>query len=532
MHPHRGGGSTKEEKQRPSVRRPTGIKTSGQMESFWTRSMPPLLSKPLTHDLTADAVVIGGGIGGMTTAYLLSKQHQQTVLIEDGAIGSGETGRTTAHIASALDEGYAEIERLFGVPNSRLAAQSHAQAIDQIEAIIGQENIACDFSRVDGYLFSHPTDTAKTLAHEFEAATRAGIPVEKVKGTPVPSLGPKTALRFPDQAQFHPLKYLRGLFDAIQREGGQVYTQTHAHDIGDDHVTTSDGYVLKAHHIVVATNTPVHLTMTMHTKQAPYRSYVIAGQIPKSSVPAALYWGTRDAARPAHPYHYIRTQPLDAQTDVLLIGGEDHKTGQPENPDPFERLAEWARSRFPMLQDIEYKWSGQLMESIDALGFLGKEPGHANRYMITGDSGNGMTHGTIGAMLIRDQIIGKRNPFEQLYDPSRKTLSAATRFLAENLNVAAQYADWLKGDPEKHLHSLAVDEAVILHRDKKPIAVYKDREHVLHAYSAVCPHLQCIVNWNSTEKTFDCPCHGSRFTSTGKVINGPANTDLPKIDVR
>ncbi|HUQ87068.1 MAG TPA: FAD-dependent oxidoreductase [Vicinamibacterales bacterium] len=480
---------------------------------------------PLTNDTTADVCIVGAGIAGLTTAYLLTQVGKSVIVVDDGAIGSGQTSATTAHLVNALDDRFFELERLHGERGARLAAESHSAAIDRIESIVARERIACDFIRLDGYLFCAPEHDEAYLDRELEAIHRAGLHNVAKTGRAPLSFDTGPCLRFPNQAQFHPLKYLAGLAQAIERAGGRIYTGTHADGIdGGDHaaVTTKSGTV-RAGSIVVATNVPVNDRLVVHTKQAPYMTYVIGGLVPRNSVATALYWDTGD------PYHYIRLMPsIDAEHDLLIVGGEDHKTGQAEDIDErHPRLEAWTRERFPMMRDVPYQWAGQVMEPVDGLAFIGRNPLDANNvYMVTGDSGNGMTHGTIAGMLLTDLILGRNNPWSALYDPDRITLRASGEFAKENANVAAQYTDWLtKGDVES-TDSIAKDSGAVIRKGAAKVAVYRDATGALHERSAVCPHLGCIVAWNSSEKTWDCPCHGSRFDKFGEVVNGPANVGL------
>jgi Rieske Fe-S protein len=265
----------------------------------------------------------------------------------------------------------------------------------------------------------------------------------------------------------------------------------------------------------------------IHTKQAPYRTYVVAGRVPKGSVAPLLLWDTED------PYHYVRVQPAHDH-DWLLVGGEDHKVGQDHEAGArFESLLRWARTRFPMLESAEFRWSGQVLEPHDALAFIGRNPmDEDNVYIATGDSGNGLTHGMIAGMLLRDLITGVDNEWATLYDPTRKSLRAAKDFLRENLNFAAQYRDLLLPGEVGDAGEIAHGEGAILRDGLHKLAVFRDQQGALHAHSAICPHLGCAVRWNGVEGTFDCPCHGSRFDARdGHVINGPANRGLAATDL-
>jgi glycine/D-amino acid oxidase-like deaminating enzyme/nitrite reductase/ring-hydroxylating ferredoxin subunit len=509
---------------------------SGKNVSIWMATADVQSQSPLAEDASADVCVVGAGIAGMTAAYLLAREGQSVVVLDDGPVGAGMTERTTAHLTNAIDDRYYEIERLHGEKGARLVAESHTAAIDRIEAIVNEEGIDCDFERLDGYLFTGHHKSKKELDDELKAAHRAGLTgVERVRRAPIESFDTGASLRFPRQGQFHPLKYLAGLTRAIQRDGGRIYTQTHASKIegGEQaRIGTSNGQVVTARSVVVATNTPVNDLIAIHTKQAPYLTYVIGASVPRGSVTKALYWDTLD------PYHYVRLQSVSSEdeasgreTDVLIVGGEDHKTGQADDADRrYARLEKWARKRFPMMEEIEFRWSGQVMETVDGIAFIGRNPMDApNVYIATGDSGMGMTHGTIAGILLIDLIMGRENEWAALYDPSRITLRAAGEFAKENLNVAAQFVDYVTPGEADSVEAVARGEGAIIRRGLEKVAVYVDEGGVAHERSAVCRHLGCIVAWNSDEKTWDCPCHGSRYDAYGKVFNGPANTDLPPV---
>lgn len=317
--------------------------------------------------------------------------------------------------------------------------------------------------------------------------------------------------------------------------GGSICTQTRVQDITEGSLI-ANGHKVTARHIVVATNSPVNDLVTMHTKQAAYRTYVVAGEIPKGSLPYALWWDTGDQNSKwvSEPYHYVRLAELEAY-DLLIVGGGDHKTGQADSEnipeeERYQAIEEWARAHFPMLGKISWRWSGQVMEPVDSLAFLGRNPGNKEVYIITGDSGNGMTHTTIGAIIITDLINGIDNRWKDLYDPSRITLNTAGDFVRETLNMAAQYLDWIGSGHEGKPADLANGHGGIFSSGLKKAAVYKDDQGELHFFSAVCPHLGCVVQWNQDEQSFDCPCHGSRFTCRGVVINGPATGDLKPMD--
>ena len=506
-----------------------GLLGSGHTRSLWMEAVPARERPALERDITADVCVVGAGIAGISTAYLLSREGRSVVVLDDGPIGGGETSRTTAHLTNVIDDRYRSLAWLHGEEGACIAAESHTRAIDRIEDNVRDEGIACDFERVDGYLFLPRGKAQRELDQELESASRAGLTgIERVERAPFESYDTGPCLRFPRQAQFHPLLYLDGLATAILSRGGEIFTRTHAQSFEGEtrvRVSTASGGSVSAGAVVIATNSPITDRVAIHTKQAPYRTYVIAAHVPSGSVVPALYWDT------PWPYHYVRLarpRPGKGEPEFLVVGGEDHRTGQEDDADErYARLESWMRERFPSAGPVRYRWSGQVLEPVDGVAYIGRDPGDdPNLYVATGDSGMGMTHGTIAGMLLTDLIVGRENPWTRLYDPKRKSLRAAGEFLKENLNVAAQYVDRVTGGEVDSTDAIARGTGAVVRRGLKKIAVYRDPQGELHERSAVCVHLGCIVDWNSNESTWDCPCHGSRFDPYGKVLNGPANRDL------
>ena len=498
----------------------------GTTASVWTDTQPPELEL-LEGDHQTDVCVVGAGIAGLTVAYMLSRMGTPVTVLEDGSVGGGESGRTTAHLATALDDRYFELEKVRGKGVARLAAESHASAINTIESIVDREGIICEFERLDGFLFLPPARSTRTLKRELDAAHRAGLKdVEMVDRAPITTFDTGPCLRFPNQAQFHPMKYLTGLVQAIQRKGGRILTRAHVVGVEGGspvRISTKSGYTVTANAAVVATNSPITDKVAIHTKQFPYRTYAIAATVPPGSVQRALYWDT------LHPYHYVRLYG----DNTLIIGGEDHKTGQEENPKKrFRRIERWARERFSV-EDVAFRWSGQVIETVDGLAFIGKDPaGLDNVYIVTGDSGMGMTHGTIAGLLLPDLIEGRASPWAEMFDPARIPLGGVPEILQENTNVAAQYSTWLTGGDVSSADEIAVDSGAIVQDGASKLAVYRSEDGDLHATSAACTHLGCVVQWNRLEKSWDCPCHGSRFDRFGKAVNGPASRDLEPVDMR
>ena len=502
--------------------------------SLWLDTAHPQRYTPLTSDTHTDVCVIGAGISGATTACLLAREGRSVIQIDTGTPGCGQTAMTTAHLSSVIDDRFTEMIRLHGVDGARLAHQSHAAAIARIETLCAEERIDADFRRVSGYLFLGPEHDESDLDEEMDAARQAGAVVEKLRRAPVSGFDTGVCLHFPDQGQFHPLKYLNGVLAAFVRAGGRLYGGVRAVGIESGPpaiVTTADGPKITAASVVVATNVPFNDMFAIHTKQAPYYSYVIGARIPAGAVSAALYWDTHD------PYHYVRVQRTTntelggdngEPIDILIVGGEDHKTAhEPDTESRYAALDAWMRARFPTAGQVEFRWSGQVMETQDGLGFIGRNPMDAdNIYVVTGDSGMGMTHGTIAGMLITDLIQGRSNSWTDLYAPNRIRVGAVGEFLKENLDVAVQFTSYLTPGEVSTVDEIAPNTGAVVREGLKKIAVFRDEAGEVHRYSAVCPHLGCIVGWNKAESTWDCPCHGSRFDKVGRVLNGPASRDL------
>ncbi|MFD2244675.1 FAD-dependent oxidoreductase [Pontibacter ruber] len=506
---------------------------SGASLPVWVEGVTMPVTNPLRENITCDVCVVGAGMAGISTAYQLAKEGKRVVVVEAKKIAGGETQRTTAHLSNALDDRFSELIRLFGVDGALKAAQSHGRAIDRIEENIKDLTLDCDFTRVDGYLFANDKKEEDELLQELEALQKIGwLDVVLRKESPVPTLTSLPCLHFPNQAHFHVLKYLAGLSSAILENGGQIFTETKIERFETGPVITvisEDGHTISANHLVVATNTPVNDMVTMHTKQAPYRTYVVAAAVRSGEVPDALYWDMQD------PYHYVRLLKGKADgtegdngTDLLIVGGEDHKTGQDDHLNKhFEALETWMRVKFPMAGEVVYRWSGQVYEPVDSLGFIGRNPGDAdNVYIATGDSGHGMTHGTIASMLITDLIMGRPNAWEKLYDPARVSLKSSGEFLKENLNVAAQFKEYVTAGEVDDPMQLMPGTGAVMRKGMTKVAVYCDQDGVRHECSAICTHLGCVVSWNNVESSWDCPCHGSRFDPYGRVITGPAVKDL------
>ncbi len=492
--------------------------------TWYAHAELPTYPEPADGPVATDAVVVGAGIAGLTAAYLLAKAGKQVIVIDDGEVGSGQTGRSSAHLNSEIDDGFATIEKRCGADGARIAYQSHAAAIDVIERMCRDENIECGFERQDSYLFGAQPE----LEDELAAAKRAGFADVELIATP--SLAgwamPGPALRFGKQARFDPLKYVLGLAAAAGRVGVRIHTGARVttveprNDKNGERPTAiiGDGETtVEADAILVAANAtaPLHW-MELNFKMASYRTYVVVLSVPPGSVADVQFTDTAD------PYHYCRL----IAPDQLLVGGEDHKVGQfPDGTDPFAKLTAWAKQAFPTAGAVVNQWSGQVQETPDGLAYIGKSPTGEGLFLITGDSGMGLTHGTLGARIVTDQILGRENLWAKAYDPHRRPVTADT--VREDANTSAQYLDLVTGGDVGDASQIPAGEGAVIRRGLHKVAVYKSPEGAVREMSAVCTHLKCIVHWNPAEKSWDCPCHGSRFSCDGKVVMGPATKDLP-----
>lgn len=507
---------------------------SGDTVSLWLATAGTLEFPPLESDATADVCVIGAGIAGLSVAYELVTAGRSVIVIDRAGVGDGMTGRTTAQFTNAFDDRYLHMEHVHGEEAARLLAESHTWAIGRTAEIVALEHIDCEVERLDGWLYSAPGESPEDLTEELGAVRRANVPGVSMEARAPLAHDTGPALRFADQLQLHPVKHLHGLARAIERRGGHIHAHTHADIIegGDPcRVQTERGPKITARSIVVATNSPVNDLAVIHTKQVAWQTYVVVARVPRGSVARAIFWDTAD------PYHYVRltSDPADTSSDLLIIGGEDHRTGQDDAPEArWTKLESWMRETFPTAGPIVNRWSGEVLEPVDGVAFIGRNPLDDDHvYVVTGDSGNGMTHGVIAGKVITDQIEGRENRWSELYDPRRRSLRTTGTYLRENLLMAREYGAWFGKGDVADASEIPRGEGAIVRRGLNMFAIYVDDRGMAHESSAACPHMGCIVRWNRAERSWDCPCHGSRFDALGQVTHGPAISDLKRAeDVR
>jgi glycine/D-amino acid oxidase-like deaminating enzyme/nitrite reductase/ring-hydroxylating ferredoxin subunit len=500
-------------------------------KSLWMRAPVKADARALAQDLTCDTVIVGSGIAGLSAAYELSQSGQSVIVVDRGPIAGGMTSRTTAHLAPICDDGLSALINLRGEDAARRFQESQGAAVDRIEAIVGAHGISCGFRRLDAFLFPalgmERSDGKAQRDREYEAARKAHAPAERTTGVPMKGFGDAPVLHYPRQATFHPLKYLSGVVAAIEERGGRFFANTAVTEIEELEngvsITTGNGRKVRAKHAVIATNGPINDRGALTDKMAPYRTYAMAFTLPRGSLPDALYWDMAD------PYHYVRLHPGPGTTDYLIVGGADHKSGEADDGDVrFEAIEAWIRQLVPPLGNEVHRWSGQVLDTIDYCGFIGRSPGSDNVFVVTGDSGQGMTHGALAGLLIRDLIVTGSNPWEAIYDPARKTPTGVLNYIREHFTALKNLTGKAVPDASRSTDDLAPGQGAIVQRDGGKVAACRDLAGKLHVSSAECTHLGCEVRWNSTEQCWDCPCHGSQFAPDGAVLNGPAITPLGK----
>jgi glycine/D-amino acid oxidase-like deaminating enzyme/nitrite reductase/ring-hydroxylating ferredoxin subunit len=491
-------------------------------ESLWRATSRQPDFPPLARNLEVDVAIVGGGITGLTAATRLAREGLRIAIFERGRLVSGESGNTTSHLTEAVDARYHSIVKNFGLEAARLVAQSQRDAIAEIEAVAGSIPGA-DFEHAPGYLYTEQEKHLAWLADELDAARRADCAVEWIDDVPLP-FATRGAVRWDRQGQVHAGRYLAGLAKEAVSRGVEIFEHTVVREVheGEPCRLETEVHTVTAGHVLVAANVPINNRVLLHTKIAAYRSYAIAFEVEPGYL-RGLFWDTDD------PYHYTRLQEINGKS-YLIVGGEDHRTGEATRTEArYENLLTYARSHFPG-GPVKYQWSGQIIEPVDGLPYVGPNSGSSHVFVATGYSGNGITCGVLAGMMFADRVEGRSSPYAELYDATRvKPLAAGLDYVTENVTFPAHLLkDRLTRATAdvKGLDDLGPGEGGIFAAEDGKVAVSRDDAGVLHAVSPACTHLGCDVAWNSAEKSWDCPCHGSRFTPEGGVINGPAVSDL------
>jgi glycine/D-amino acid oxidase-like deaminating enzyme/nitrite reductase/ring-hydroxylating ferredoxin subunit len=501
---------------------------------YWQGSTSFPTFPAIDHDLIVDVVVIGGGITGLTAAYLLSAEGRSVALLERGRCAEVDTGHTSAHLTMVTDLRLTELEQRIGRTHAQAVWDAGLAAIFRIEAIAGDTGTVCDFAWVEGYLHTPADDRHghndrqrqdRDFTDEAALASACGFDVAFLQDVPFVG-GP--GIRFADQARFNPLKYLAGLAGAICTNGGNIFEHSPADEFSASPLSVSaGGYRVHAADIVIATHNPlVGIASTVaaalfQTKLALYTSYAVAGRVAPGTLPDALFWDT------ASPYRYLRLEPHGGH-DLVIFGGEDHRTGQvSDTVARYDRLEKAITAKTGI--SLTHRWSGQVIATPDGLPYIGRMTDH--QYAATGFSGNGLTFGTLAGLIISDAILGRPNPWAELFDPHR---AAVRRGLWDYIKENAAYPyymmrDRLRSAERGPLRSVGRGRGRTIDSRGEKVAAYRSPEGVLALRSAVCTHMGCVVAWNEVEHSWDCPCHGSRFTATGAVISGPAEAPLPEI---
>jgi glycine/D-amino acid oxidase-like deaminating enzyme/nitrite reductase/ring-hydroxylating ferredoxin subunit len=484
---------------------------------YWFDSSKRSKFRPLGRSLSVDVLVVGAGVTGIVAAHLLKKAGLRVALLERDRLALRDTGHTTAHLTCVTDTRLHELVKHFGRQHAKAAWDAGMAAIDEIEQIVQNQNIACEFSRVPGYLHAPVTDgqadERATLKKDAKLANDFGFNAAYLDRVPFINT---PGVRFADQAKFHPLKFLFALAKEVHGGGSHLFENSAVKEFDSKKKRARvNGNWINYDRVILATNNPLLgessllAGMIFQTKLALYSSYVIGAVISRGTVPIASFWDTND------PYQYLRVD-RHGQSDYAIFGGEDHKTGQARNTESCFRKIEKTLLKLVPQAKVDHRWSGQVIVTNDGLPYIG--PNEEDQFIATGYCGNGFTFGVTAAGMARDWVTGTRNPWQDLFSPDRKKIRGGSwDYLMQ---------DRFRSPDGKSLRAVKRGEGKILRLGRKKLAVYRDKQGRVKKMSAVCTHMGCLVRWNQAEATWDCPCHGSRFSAKGKVLAGPAETPL------
>jgi glycine/D-amino acid oxidase-like deaminating enzyme/nitrite reductase/ring-hydroxylating ferredoxin subunit len=492
--------------------------------AIWSTASDDLVFAPLDRDLEVEVVVVGGGITGITMAAVLGRAGRRVAVLESGRVGFGSTGSSTGNLYATVGQSLHQLVAKWGTDTVAQVVNSRNSAIDLIQKQVQDYGLDCGFARQPWVMYSlHASrENERTLTSECEAARACGLRARLTGDLPLP-YPVHQALLIPDQAQFHPLKYVRQLAAAIRSERCAIHEGSPVVEIdGENGIVKTPGFTIRAEHVVMATHTPKGLS-ALHTELGPYREYAVAAPLGERQLPGGIFWSTGPES------HSIRRVEIEGRGHVMVIG-EKHKTGQRDDAETaYHRLEEVLRVRFNVTR-ASHTWSAQQYRAADYLPYIGPSPGSARVHLACGFGADGLVYGTLAAMLIGDHIAGRDNPLLQLFSPRRFTpLRSARQFVKENLNVAGYFVkDYFKGADAQDAAQVARGEGRIIEVGADKMAVFRDDNDRLHAVSALCTHMKCVVHWNRAERSWDCPCHGSRFSIDGDVLEGPAITPLER----
>ena len=504
------------------------MQRDGAKESLWQHNIADYNSgKQEIGNKIFDVLIVGGGMTGITTARELQKAGRSCVVAEAHSLCFGTTGGTTAHLNSFFDSSFDQIKSDFGVESAQLLAEAGREALDLFKTNIEEGQIDCGYAAADGYVFSLDRKQTEKLEKMFEVSKEIDVDVSWTDRIPVPVEFEK-AIVYRNQGRIHPSKYVYSLATQFEANGGLILQDCPVHGFTGDEVLeieTGKG-TIKARHLIWATHIPPGINI-LHFRCAPYRSYAMACKLADDAYPEDLAYDLYD------PYHYYRTQEVDGEK-YLIGGGEDHKTAHEENTeDCFRKLESYLRQHFN-ISEVSFKWSSQYFEPADGLAYIGHLSGNpSNVFVSTGYGGNGMTYSHIGAMLLTSLIVEGNSKYEKLFSPGRiKPIAGFTNFVKENADVVKEFVGKLfSRDRLESLADLAHDEARVVKYEGKSIAIYKDATGKVHGINPTCTHAKCTVGWNTAEKSWDCPCHGARYSADGEVLTGPAIKGLEVVEI-
>jgi glycine/D-amino acid oxidase-like deaminating enzyme/nitrite reductase/ring-hydroxylating ferredoxin subunit len=496
------------------------------MESLWRADTAPRAYRTLpSGGLEVDVAIVGGGLTGVVAGYLLKKAGYTVAVLESRRVGGGETGSTTAHLTALQDVGFRQIASRFGREGARRIAEQGMAAISFVEKTSHAEQIDCDFRRLPAWVFTEKLRDVPELVRERRAARDAGMACHLLTEAPLP-FEVHAALRFDGQAQYHPLKFLHGLAARIEGDGSGVFEQAHVVEVkeGVPCRVRAGAEQVRARWVLMATDAVTVNRFFMQTKLAPYRTYAVGFAVDAPF--EGLFYDTES------PYHYVRTH-ASPQGTVLIVGGADHRVGEKKDTyQCYDALERWTRARFCEAGRVVYRWSGQVEEPVDGLPFVGRNSMSSRIYVATGFSGTGMVNAVMSAHLISALIDGKPHPLSGLLDATRiKPLASAATFIKENVDFPRHLITDRLPSRTRSVDQVLPGQGKLVGQGGRKLAVYRDEGGQLHAMSAACPHMGCHVHWNAEARSWDCPCHGSRFDCKGEILHGPAVRGLKPVEL-